>query len=124
MREHFQGLGHVAVYTQDIEKSIAFYENLGGEVRGRGAVNAPAGEKKLALVLFGGITLELIQSPGAMPMGDQTPLRYPGRRPGCGSGGNPGGGSGQFPDTGEEGPAGPLRRLAELVFHRPLRGAN
>lgn len=60
----------MAVYTQDIEKSIAFYEKLGGEVRGRGAVNVPAGEKKLALVLFGGITLELIQSPGAMPMGE------------------------------------------------------
>lgn len=70
MQKHFQGLGHVAVYTQDIEKSIDFYEKLGGEVKGRGGVSAPAGEKKLALVLFGGITLELIQSPTDMPMGE------------------------------------------------------
>ena len=70
MQKHFQGLGHVAVYTQDIEKSIDFYEKLGGEVKGRGGVSAPAGEKKLALVLFGGITLELIKSPTDMPMGE------------------------------------------------------
>lgn len=70
MREHFQGLGHVAVYTRDMEESVAFYERLGGAVKNRGAVPTPEGEKKLALVSFGGITLELIQSPGAMPMGE------------------------------------------------------
>ena len=70
MSTHYQGLGHVAVYTRDMEESIAFYEKLGGVVKGRGAVSAPAGEKKLALVLFGGITLELIQSPTDMPMGE------------------------------------------------------
>lgn len=70
MQEHFQGLGHVAVYTREIEESIAFYEKLGGAVKGRGSVPTPEGEKKLALVSFGGITLELIQSPSAMPMGE------------------------------------------------------
>ena len=70
MTEHALGLGHVAVYTRDIEESIAFYERLGGAVKGRGAVPTPEGEKKLALVAFGGITLELIQSPGDMPMGE------------------------------------------------------
>lgn len=70
MNEHCQGLGHVAVYTRDIEESITFYEKLGGSVKGRGGVPTPEGEKKLALVSFGGITLELIQSPGAMPMGE------------------------------------------------------
>lgn len=68
MQEHVQGLGHVAVYTRDMEESIAFYEKLGGEVKGRGGVPAPEGEKKLALVSLGGVTLELIQSPGSMPM--------------------------------------------------------
>lgn len=68
MSTHYQGLGHVAVYTRDMEESIAFYEKLGGEVKGRGGVSTPEGEKKLALVSYGGITLELIQSPGAMPM--------------------------------------------------------
>lgn len=70
MREHFQGLGHVAVYTREIEESIAFYEKLGGSVKGRGSVPTPEGEKKLALVSFGGVTLELIQSPAPMPMGE------------------------------------------------------
>lgn len=70
MSTHYQGLGHVAVYTRDIEKSISFYEKLGGSVTGRGGVPTPEGEKKLALVSYGGITLELIQSPGAMPMGE------------------------------------------------------
>lgn len=68
MQEHVQGLGHVAVYTRDMEESIAFYEKLGGEVKGRGGVPAPEGEKKLALVSLGGVALELIQSPGNMPM--------------------------------------------------------
>ena len=70
MNERCQGLGHVAVYTRDIEESITFYEKLGGYVKDRGGVPTPEGEKKLALVSFGGITLELIQSPGAMPMGE------------------------------------------------------
>ena len=70
MSTHYQGLGHVAVYTQDIEKSIAFYERLGGSVTGQGGVPTPEGEKQLALVSYGGVTLELIQSPGAMPMGE------------------------------------------------------
>ena len=70
MNERGQGLGHVAVYTRDIEESITFYEKLGGSVKDRGGVPTPEGEKKLALVSFGGITLELIQSPGAMPMGE------------------------------------------------------
>ena len=70
MNERCQGLGHVAVYTRDIEESITFYEKLGGSVKDRGGGPTPEGEKKLALVSFGGITLELIQSPGAMPMGE------------------------------------------------------
>ncbi len=70
MNEHYQGLGHVAVYTKDIEESIRFYEKLGGAVKGRGSVPTPEGEKKLALVSFAGIVLELIQSPGSMPMGE------------------------------------------------------
>ena len=68
--ERFRGLGHIAVYTRNMEESIAFYGKLGGEVTGRGGVPTPEGEKKLALVSFGGITFELIQSPGDMPMGE------------------------------------------------------
>jgi len=68
MEEHFQGLAHVAVYTRDIEESIAFYEKLGGTLTDRGSVPAPEGEKKMALVSFGGITLELTQKSAPMPM--------------------------------------------------------
>lgn len=68
MKEHFKGLGHVAVYARNIEESIAFYEKLGGEVKARDGVSTPEGEKKLALVYFGGITLELIQSPTPVSM--------------------------------------------------------
>ena len=68
MKEHYQGLGHVAVYTRDMGQSIAFYETIGGSVLRRGSVSTPAGEKLLALVDLGGVTLELIQSPVPAPM--------------------------------------------------------
>lgn len=70
MQKHFRGLGHVAVYTRDIEESIVFYEKLGGALKDRGSVSTPDGEKRLALVSFGGITLELIQSPTPVSMGE------------------------------------------------------
>lgn len=68
MNDHFQGLAHIAVYTRDIGESIAFYGKLGGELEDQGGVSTPAGEKKLAMVSFGGITLELIQSPTPVSM--------------------------------------------------------
>ncbi|WP_298029934.1 VOC family protein [uncultured Dysosmobacter sp.] len=68
MKEHYQGIGHVAIYTQNMDESIAFYEKIGGRLSQRAALQTPAGEKGLALVAFGGFTLELIQSPTAMPM--------------------------------------------------------
>ena len=40
MKEHYQGLGHVAVYTRDMGQSIAFYETIGGSVL-RGAAFPP-----------------------------------------------------------------------------------
>ncbi len=68
MKEHFLGLAHVAVYTRDIEESVAFYEKLGGTLEEQGSVFTPAGEKKLALVSFGGAVLELTQSPTPVSM--------------------------------------------------------
>lgn len=70
MREHYQGLGHVAIYTGDMDTSIAFYEKIGGTLSQQASLSTPDGEKKLALVSFGGITLELIQSPTPMPMAE------------------------------------------------------
>lgn len=65
---HYQGLGHVAIHTKDMNESIAFYEKIGGTLSQRAAISTPAGDKLLALVSFGGITLELIQSPTEAPM--------------------------------------------------------
>ena len=68
MKEHYQGLGHVAIYTADIDQSIAFYEKIGGGLKNQASIQTPDGEKKLALVDFGGVTLELIQAPTPMPL--------------------------------------------------------
>lgn len=63
MKEYYKSLAHIAIYTTDIEESIAFYDKIGGSVQQRGGVQTPEGEKKLALVEFGGTVLELIQPP-------------------------------------------------------------
>lgn len=51
-------------------ESIAFYEKIGGTLRQRASIATPDGDKLLALVAFGGFTLELIQSPVPVPMGE------------------------------------------------------
>ena len=68
MKEHYQGLGHVAIYTADMDQSIAFYEKIGGGLKNQASIQTPDGEKKLALVDFSGVTLELIQAPTPMPL--------------------------------------------------------
>ena len=68
MKEHYQGLGHVAIYTADMDQSIAFYEKIGGGLKNQASIQTPDGEKKLALVDFGGVTLELIQAPTPTPL--------------------------------------------------------
>ena len=125
MFQHYQGLGHVAIHTKDMDGSIAFYEKIGGALRQRMSIPTPEGAKLLALVSFGGTTLELIQSPTEAPMTE-----------GCiphialyvddldRGGGDQGRRGGHFHDPGEEGPAESLRRPGELVLHRPLRGAD
>ena len=60
--ELFHGLGHIAIYTKDLEESIAFYTKIGGSVIDRAD---PPG-KRLALVAFGGLTLELLQFPNGV----------------------------------------------------------
>ena len=72
MKELYKGLGHVAIYTADMEESIAFYEKIGGSVYTRDSVQIPEGEKKLTLVEFGGFLLELIEPPAGelVPAGE------------------------------------------------------
>ena len=68
MFQHYQGLGHVAIHTKNMDESIAFYEKIGGALSQRASISTPEGDKLLALVSFGGTTLELIQSPTEAPM--------------------------------------------------------
>lgn len=68
MFQHYQGLGHVAIHTKNMDESITFYEKIGGTLSQRASIPTPEGDKLLALVSFGGITLELIQSPTEAPM--------------------------------------------------------
>lgn len=68
MNQHYQGPAHIAIHTADLDESIAFYEKIGGSLRQQDTLPAPAGEKRLALVEFGGYVLELIQSPAPAPL--------------------------------------------------------
>ncbi len=56
-----KGLAHIAIFTTDLQKSIAFYERLGGVLQARDAVQKPTGVNQLALLAWCGITLELIE---------------------------------------------------------------
>lgn len=61
MFDHYKGLAHIAIRTMDVEKSIEFYEKIGGKVRMADILGTDKGDKLLALVDFAGVTLELIQ---------------------------------------------------------------
>lgn len=66
--KQFKELAHIAVLTENMEQSIAFYEKLGGVCEQRGSVNKPTGTNLLAMVKLAGFWLELIQP------GDGTPV--------------------------------------------------
>ena len=68
MKQHYQGPGHIAVYTAGLDESIAFYERIGGSLLSRAPVCPPEQQRELALVSFGGYTIELIAAP--VPQGD------------------------------------------------------
>lgn len=67
MKSHYKGPGHIAIRTEDISESLNFYKILGGEILKEDSL---PGGKKLALVSFGGITLEFIEAPDQPPMSD------------------------------------------------------
>lgn len=67
MKSLYNGIGHVAVYTKNMDESIAFYEKIGGSLHKQDSAMTPNGEKKLALVEFGGFIVELIQPPVDFP---------------------------------------------------------
>lgn len=61
MNEHYQGLGHIAVCTADMDESIAFYERIGGRLLQR-SPTCPTQANELALVELAGFIVELIAS--------------------------------------------------------------
>lgn len=65
---NIKGLGHVALYTTDIEQTLSFYEKLGGSCYARDQVQKPNGINQLAMMRFPGFDLEIIQP------GDGTPV--------------------------------------------------
>ena len=69
MEDIYQGLGHIAVCTENMEESIAFYEKLGGRLLKRDYLEKPEGMLDLALVELGGVTVELLRYPYPVHMG-------------------------------------------------------
>ena len=61
MFDHYHGLAHIAVRTLDVEKSIEFYEKIGGKVVIADILGTDKGDKYIAMVDFAGISIELIQ---------------------------------------------------------------
>ena len=67
MAGNYIGLAHIGVYTKDVDASIAFYEKLGFSLDAR-----REGPSRIAFVVLGGCTIELIQ-PGDPERVDKTP---------------------------------------------------
>ena len=72
MFDHYHGLAHIAIRTMDVEKSIEFYEKIGGKVTIADILGTDKGDKLMAMVEFAGINIELIQvfepvDPGVIP---------------------------------------------------------
>lgn len=57
----YKKLAHIAIYTTDLERSIAFYETLGGSCAMRGEVQKPTGVNQLAMISLMDFQIELIQ---------------------------------------------------------------
>ena len=125
MKELYKGLGHIAIYTADMEESIAFYEKIGGSVYKRDGVHTPEGEKKLALVEFAGFLLELIQPPEGtlVPAGEGSIPHFAVYVDDLDKAAEAlkAAGVHLVHDARQKGAAGDLRRPAELVLHRPVR---
>ena len=50
MFDHYQGLAHIAIRTLDVEKSIEFYEKIGGKVVIADILGTDKGRMDMALL--------------------------------------------------------------------------
>lgn len=64
----WKGLAHAALFTDDLEKTIAFYENLGGKCTMRGEAPKPQWVNQLAMIEICGFALEVVQPGGGDPV--------------------------------------------------------
>lgn len=117
MKQHYQGLGHIAVYTADMDASIAFYEKIGGSLHLRAPACPPEQQRELALVEFGGFLVELIAAPVPGGCGLHPSFRRLCGRCGPSRRGSPRRRRGHLPDRREVRDAQHLRRVGELVLH-------
>ena len=68
-----KALAHIAIYTESIAESVAFYEKLGGVCTAHAEAAKSTGVNQLALVDWAGMTLELIEPhDGTVLSKDQT----------------------------------------------------
>lgn len=61
-------MAHVALFTADLDKSIQFYEKLGGKCTARSQVQKPQWVNQLALLEIAGFTIEMVQPGGGDPL--------------------------------------------------------
>ncbi len=59
--KHMTGLAHIALYTTDLEATIQFYVDLGGQLTDQAQVKKPSGTNRLAMVKLAGFCLEIIE---------------------------------------------------------------
>lgn len=58
---HLKGLAHIALYTNDLQASLAFYERLGGCLTDQAESRKTTGINRLAMVQMPGFCLEIIE---------------------------------------------------------------
>ena len=66
--KHLTGLAHIALYTKNLEASLAFYGMLGGVVFDQADVKKPAGTNHIKLVHMPGFVLEIIEPHDGSPV--------------------------------------------------------
>ena len=66
--KHLTGLAHIALYTKDLEASLAFYELLGGAAFDQADVKKATGTNHIKLVQMPGFVLEIIEPHDGSPV--------------------------------------------------------
>ena len=65
LQGNLQGMQHLGLPVTNLQRSLAFYEQLGFETALRTDLQEPAGTVQVAMMQKGGLTIELYQLAGA-----------------------------------------------------------